>query len=82
MIGLAAQELQQPDLLKLAPAVWSGTTAYRAAFPVGNLDKAWEAEVGPGHPHRLHEEMVIVVRPHYLVLVWARLICRLPVHWC
>jgi len=81
LLAQASQDLGQHELLKLIPAVWSGSRAYRATFPVEKLNEAWTAEVGPNQLHRVHSEVVVAVSlPSCSILTHLYLTCS-TVHW-
>ncbi|KAH7092705.1 FAD/NAD(P)-binding domain-containing protein [Auriculariales sp. MPI-PUGE-AT-0066] len=47
MLKLAAEDLKQPSLNDLAPAIFSGQWAYRAAIPVAHFRETWSRLAGP-----------------------------------
>ncbi|KAH7088665.1 FAD/NAD(P)-binding domain-containing protein [Auriculariales sp. MPI-PUGE-AT-0066] len=60
MLSFAADDLKQPVLNNLAPAVFSGQWAYRAAIPVDHFRETWRRVAGPNAgEHRIFSEKII-----------------------
>ncbi|KAH7088666.1 hypothetical protein BKA62DRAFT_163155 [Auriculariales sp. MPI-PUGE-AT-0066] len=60
MLRFAAQDLEQPELNELAPAVFSGQYTYRATIPVEKFREGWAKVAGPeAGEHRVFDEKII-----------------------
>lgn len=60
MLDIAATELGQPELRKLAPAWYSGWVTHRTIIPMEDLDAEWAKEAPDGRKHPLHTESCLV----------------------
>ncbi|KAH7096806.1 FAD/NAD(P)-binding domain-containing protein [Auriculariales sp. MPI-PUGE-AT-0066] len=61
MLRIAAEDLKQPSLNELAPAVFSGQWVYRATYPVNRLRETWQKFAGTdAGEHRVFKERLLL----------------------